>query len=262
MPLYNRLRKPLNRDKVIVEPYTVLASYYSEVMLHVNYIEWAFYIKRVVKRHKKEVKTVTDLACGTGNLAYQLARQGFEVTGVDGCENMIEEAREREIPGNWSISFHIGDLTQKLPVDNQDLVLCLYDSVNYLMEIERLRAFMNSVKEALAPGGILIFDCSTEMNSIRHFDGYEDSELVDGALIFRHAYYDNKERIQNNIFEIYPNDERVMYYEHHKQRVYSIETLSRVLEQSGYELIKMYDKYTMHPGSEESDRVHFVARLK
>ncbi len=245
-----------------VAPYSMLSLYYDDVMAHVDYMEWADYALRVASKFDNNIKTVSDLACGTGTLAFEIAKRGYTVTGIDGCKEMVNEAKNTDIPVSWKVKFYTGDLRSSPPIKDQDLVLCLYDSINYLLEESDLEQFFKVVKNVVKKEGLLLIDCSTERNSLNYFDGYNDSELIGDAVIRRNAYYSVDDRIQHNEFEIIPESGTEIYYEHHRQRIWPIEYISYCLETNGFQILGIYDKYSIDPGSENSDRVHFISRLK
>ncbi len=248
-------------ELIEVPPYVALARYYEEVMEHVDYHKWALYITRLANRSGKHVREITDLACGTGTLARELALRGYHLTGVDGSEAMIQRAKESGSPDRYNpIRYFTGDLREPPPVREQDMVLCLYDSLNYLMESPDVHRFFASARKILAKNGLLVYDLSTEFNSRRNFNGYEISEKIKGASYHRKAYFDAGERIQNNIFELHPEGESVIYIEHHKQRVWSISQTISILKSEGLKKVAVYNGLTFHPGNEKSSRVHIVAK--
>ncbi len=259
MTLLKRSFTPEPRRQEEVEPYSYLANYYNEVMAHVDYVKWSMYITRIVQHYHKQIKTVTDLACGTGKLAINLENRGYKVTGVDGSEAMIERARRFSLLRGKVMDFYIGDLRKTPPVSGQDLVICLYDSINYLMTENDLELFFSSVRLIIRDKGLLIFDCSTEQNSLDHFDGFVDQDKVTGGFFIRRSYYEPEQRIQHNEFDIYPDGLDVMYHEHHRQMIWPIFTLLEIMEGHGFRLESVYDGLTFSPGDEESDRVHIVA---
>ncbi|MGD0982942.1 MAG: class I SAM-dependent methyltransferase [Acidimicrobiales bacterium] len=53
-----------------------------------------------------------DLGCGTGANAIYLARQGWEVVGVDFVANAIETAKSRALSAGVTASFLLGDVAQ------------------------------------------------------------------------------------------------------------------------------------------------------
>ncbi|MFK4997630.1 class I SAM-dependent methyltransferase [Bacillus sp. N9] len=49
------------------------------------------------KRYNVHGSRLLDLACGTGELAILLAKEGFTVTGVDLSDEMLSVARRKQI---------------------------------------------------------------------------------------------------------------------------------------------------------------------
>jgi len=252
--LLRKKRKPID-----VKPYSKLAVYYDELMSHVDYIRWTKYILQTAFQYKEEIRAILDLACGTGALTTYLTEMGFKVYGADGSPEMIEKARENVTRQGGKIDYFICDLRQTPPVSNIDVVLCLYDSINYLMEKDDLAAMFRAVHQVVDQEGVFIFDCSTMKNSLNHFDGYKITERYLKGIVHRYAYFDPVTCIQHNEFEIYPTDSQELFFEHHQQRIWELTTVGEILEANGFSLKAMLDGYTLSPGSEQSDRVHFVA---
>ena len=75
--------------------YDSLARYYDELTTDVDYNAFADYYEAIFRRLKINVKTVLDLACGTGSLSCVLAERGYELISVDGSEDMLSEAAEK-----------------------------------------------------------------------------------------------------------------------------------------------------------------------
>ncbi|MFH0883089.1 MAG: class I SAM-dependent methyltransferase [bacterium] len=247
------------RERIEAEPYSVLARYYDEVMDHVNYVEWAKLIHRVAAKHGRKAQRVVDFACGTGTLARHLNDHGYDVIGLDSCSEMIVVARTLVPRRGRTLEFRVNDMRRIPDIGPQEIGVCLYDSVNYLVEPQEVSAFFLGVRKILLRGGLFICDLSTERNSRDHFDGYVVEEQVPGAWYRRETRYDPDERIQHNRFEIYPDDEDVIYLENHRQRVYSIQWIKDRLAERDFNVLAVYHAMTLRPGSEESDRVHIVA---
>ena len=55
---------------------------------------------------------VLDLGCGSGDLAIELARRGFEVTGIDISAVAIDQARAKAAAEGLSIEFEVQDATK------------------------------------------------------------------------------------------------------------------------------------------------------
>jgi SAM-dependent methyltransferase len=98
----------------------------------------------------RDVGSALDLACGEGRNAIWLARQGWNVTGVDFSSVAIEKAKK--IAGDTSVTWVVADITAYEPDRRFDLVIIVYVH----LEPVGLRSLFDNASEALAPGGTLI----------------------------------------------------------------------------------------------------------
>ena len=96
--------------------------------------------------------TVVDLCCGTGALAIRLAKQGFQVTGVDLSQDMLQQARNQNVPGTTFL--HSDAAWTGLPSDRFDLAIismALHEKPAFLRE-----GIIAEAKRLLTPGGHLL----------------------------------------------------------------------------------------------------------
>jgi 2-polyprenyl-3-methyl-5-hydroxy-6-metoxy-1,4-benzoquinol methylase len=61
----------------------VLAQYYDKLNYNADYKKVADYIEDIFRLYDKRPELVLDLACGTGSLTLELARRGYDMTGLD-----------------------------------------------------------------------------------------------------------------------------------------------------------------------------------
>ncbi|MBR1762193.1 MAG: class I SAM-dependent methyltransferase, partial [Eubacterium sp.] len=73
--------------------YSVFAQYYDFLNQNVDYNAGSRFISGIFKGNK--VKTVIDLACGTGVLSEMLGKMGYEIIGSDMSDEMISMAQNR-----------------------------------------------------------------------------------------------------------------------------------------------------------------------
>lgn len=96
------------------------------------------------------------VGCGTGEHSTRLRERGFEVTGVDRYEAMVERARTKS-----DAEFRVGRLPD-LPVDDEfDLVFLPFTVVDHLPP-EAFAPSLRSLADALADDGLLVFDTMGE----------------------------------------------------------------------------------------------------
>jgi ubiquinone/menaquinone biosynthesis C-methylase UbiE len=90
-----------------------------------------------------------DLGCGTGYHLAKYRERGFELTGVDGSEEMLEQARAI----NPRIEFHQGDVTNvPLPDASFDYLVCI-EVLRYLPDIGPC---VSEIFRLLKPGGMAL----------------------------------------------------------------------------------------------------------
>ena len=167
------------------DAYEVLARYYDQLMDEVDYDHWCDYVLSLVEKAEGgdgsgsgsgtrggsgqspaspswlQGRQVLDLACGTGQFSYRLRQRGMAVTAVDHSPEMLAVAEERARSKGLDITFICQDMRElELPY-TYDLVLCLCDSLNYLLEVEDLALALENGAGVLKPGGHFIFDVNT-----------------------------------------------------------------------------------------------------
>src|SRR6516164_6577149 len=95
---------------------------------------------------------VLDVACGSGQLALMASREGFDSTGVDIAENLIERARERAAAERLSARFEVGD-AEALPFPDAtfDVVVSLIGA----MFAPRPELVARELLRVCVPGGTI-----------------------------------------------------------------------------------------------------------
>ena len=243
-------------------PYSELAQIYDHVMRHVDYIRWADYIQSVFTRFEATPKDVLELACGTGAMACILDDRGFRMTGIDRSDNMIAVAKRKSVDTRRDIRFQVGDMV-RMPVSGSfDAVLCLYDSINYVMDEADIAAMLKGLRCVLNADGLFVFDVCTEINSRRYFHNQVDLESKGDFSYVRRCEYVPETRIQVNEFQFTFNREGKRYStrERHEQRIYPVARLEEICQESGYRVLGAFDGFSFGEASEKSNRVHFVVR--
>ncbi len=102
---------------------------------------------------------VLDAGCGRGRHSINLARLGYDVTGVDLSENAIKKARKlsENLPFAHRLRFRIHDLRK--PVGRQfNLVVNLFTSFGYLQDDGVNLGILANMCESTSPGGMLVID--------------------------------------------------------------------------------------------------------
>jgi len=101
---------------------------------------------------------ILDIGCGTGRHSLELTRRGYQLTGIDLSDSMLEKARVKALAQNLHIDFQIHD-ARKLPFSEEfDLAIMLCEGAFPLMETDEMNyRILQSAARALKPNGKLIF---------------------------------------------------------------------------------------------------------
>ena len=108
------------------------------------------FVERVLKLEPSA--QILDVPCGEGRHALALAAKGFQVTGVDITQSLVETGVKESQEQNLEVKLIQGDM-RELPWENKfDAVLCLQGSFGYFDEGGNHK-FVQAVAKALKPGG-------------------------------------------------------------------------------------------------------------
>lgn len=246
----------------VVPPYSKLAEVYDHLMRYVNYKQWARYIHTLIKESGEPVTTILDASCGTGNFIFELARMNYILTGFDYSCDMVRIARRKAKARSLDVPLWVGDMQHLALNQKQDAIICLYDSINYLLTIERWKAFYRECYNNLKVNGLLIFDVCTEWNSITHFQNYTDRGKAVDFKYTRKSYYQYQECIHHNDFKIKFRDDANVYLEYHRQIIYDINRIFDSIPKEKFKILGSYHELTTAPARNDSDRIHFVLQKK
>ena len=100
-------------------------------------------------------RRVLDVGCGTGTFAVLLAREGFEVTGLDPVRASIGVARSK--PDAERVRWIVGD-APSLPRLELDLATMTGNVAQAITDPEAWARTLSAVYEALRPNGYLVFE--------------------------------------------------------------------------------------------------------
>ena len=144
-----------------MEPFTAVAPVYDELMKQVPYRMWVGYYLLLLSQQDAHPKSLLDIGCGTGTMAQLLAKEGFEVTGIDASPRMIGEAKRKAARSKLGPQFHEADATRFELGRRFDAALSYFDTLNNILEGARLQSALACVARHLEPGGSFIFDLNT-----------------------------------------------------------------------------------------------------
>ena len=245
--------------------YDHLALWYDKLTGDVDYSGWADWLEKHFAKSRVPVRLVLDLACGTGSLSCELAGRGYEVVGVDISPDMLMQAMEKAagLPEEAQPTFLCQSMSQLDLYGTVDACVCCLDSVNYVTNANTLKAAFRRVHTFLMPGGRFIFDINTPYK-LQQMDGQTFLDETEDVYCVWRADYDKRSRICSYGFDLFQREGECWLREGelHEEKAWTLEELTRWLEQAGFVNIKVYgDRKLRRPKADEL-RVFFVAEKK
>lgn len=240
--------------------YEFLAGSYDALTGDVGYGRWADYVERHFARLKRPVRRVLDLACGTGSLTLELARRGYEMTGVDLSPEMLAAAEEKcRVLENRPRFFCEPMESLRLP-GRVDACVCCLDSVNYVLRPQKLARAFQRVWNCLEPGGLFLFDADTP-EKLAAMDGQVFLDETEDVFCVWRGEYSGKKRICSFWMDLFERSGETWRRsgELHQEYAYTIEELAGYLSDAGFVRVKQYGELKFCAPRPGEQRVFFAA---
>ncbi|MBD5460020.1 MAG: class I SAM-dependent methyltransferase [Lachnospiraceae bacterium] len=275
-----------------MEAYSGFAEVYDTFMDQTPYDEWCEYLTGLIGKYgisvpgeEETLESATDkeraempeaeevllsernlvleLGCGTGNLTQRMAARGFDMIGVDNSQEMLSIAMEKRTQG-ISPLYLLQDMRELELYSTVGTVLCVCDSINYLLSEEDVSEVFRRVNNYLFPGGIFIFDFNTVYKYEQVIGDATIAESREDCSFIWENYYDCEEQVNEYDLTIFVKDadtERFRRFrETHYQRGYTAEQMTRLIREAGMRVELTVDADTHGAIRRESERIYILAR--
>ena len=238
----NFAEKMISKPEVITNNnYGIFAEYYDNYMKHVGYEDWVdFILSQYNKACGKSPEKILELACGSANVSSLLVKKGLNVDASDISAEMLKIASEK--PFHPNLSLH--KMTDVFPKHKYDLALLLFDSLNYLHDLNEVELLLNNVHNTLVENGLFIFDITTPKNCEKHFDGFINMEQINNDLFIHESDYEQSENTLISKLTFFKKKGFLFarYDEEHKQKIFRV---SDLLEQINSTELKLKGIYSI-----------------
>jgi len=235
----------VSRVQLPPNSYGRFAAFYDDIRFDRFSLSLAGHIEELISR--TNAVRILEMACGTGSLLARLDLPGKKLVGLDLSPEMLAEAKKK-----CGRSRLVNGSITALPFHQPfDLVLCLYDSMNYLLEEKDLVAVFRETRQLLGEGGTFMFDLNNQLAFEEVWDGGDPYEATGphGKILIRSRY--NRELAIGEAdldVEVDEGGCKVVYTSVHRQRCYPSSTVASLLREAGFGSISMQ---VMNPFPEE-----------
>jgi SAM-dependent methyltransferase len=142
-------------DQHARDAYEGFADAYDTFTADHDYAAWTRDLEALARAAGLRGRRLLDVACGSGKSFMPFVERGWEVTACDLSPAMAAIAAAKA-QGRARVEVH--DMRALPQLGAHDLVLCLDDALNYLLEPAELAAALAGMAANLATDGVLVFD--------------------------------------------------------------------------------------------------------
>jgi SAM-dependent methyltransferase len=256
-----------------------------------DYNEWAWFydlyyrqattdfdLYRELARQAGSEARVLELACGSGRLTLPLLQAGFNVTGLDLSQEMLNLFKEKlegepeELQKRARLILgDMRDLDAALGEEKFDLIILGFNSFQHLLNRSDQLACLRSARSHLAPGGrFVIAVVRPQVNP---------AEPANKRMEFFGSFPNPRRQSTVNLMvstteypEIQESHQRYYFYEKLSEEntectivpmrlhYFYPEQLRELLEEAGFSIEKLYGSYQLDEFGEKSTKIVFLCR--
>ena len=248
--------------------YSSFAEFYDSLTTNISYEARAKYFKKLIEKFFGKAELVLDLACGTGNLSFELEKLGYDVTAVDISEEMLMTAREKAMTEESHILFLCQDMSEIDLYGTMDAVVCALDSLNHLTNGEDVGKTFLRLSNFVTDNGVFIFDVNTLYKHQRVLGNntfvYDTDEVY---CVWQNNLSDEDDSVVDICLDFFETDEEDpdCYYrsqEIFSEKAYSIDELEKWLNEAEFDIKAIYDEDSENPPTDISQRLIIVAQRR
>ena len=211
---------------------------------------------------------ILELGCGTGRVAIPLAREGFEVTGLDISRPMLDHARSKAKGAGVSVRWVEADCRDFNLGREYGLVVFPFNSIAHLHDHESIEACLACVGAHLESTGRFIIDIFNPRLEILLRDSserypvaeYSDPDGCGTVVITENNVYDNASQINRIKWYYRIGDDATEHVRELNMRIFHPQELDGLLRSNGFTVEHKYGDCDRKPFSSGSPRQIVVSR--
>ena len=195
---------------------------------------------------------ILDVPCGQGRHARLLAEAGFEVTGLDYSQHLLDLARA----AGSGVRYTRGDM-RRLPAKwtgRFDAVVNLFTSFGFFLDPSDDARVVHEFARVLAPGGMLVWHGASRDGVMSKFIAKDWWQSNDGTFIAHERAFDPLSGIMS--VHVRQGDEERQY----RIRLYTATRLAELFAAEGLVVEEAYDGWSERPLSRRTASMTLVAR--
>jgi SAM-dependent methyltransferase len=183
--------------------------------------------------------SILDLCCGIGRHSLELARRGYQVTGVDRTMGYLDKAKRQAKEESLDIEFVQGDMRFFSRPDEFDIAISMYTSFSYFEDPQEDKRVVKNVFESLKIGGRFIIQMHGKETLAKIFKERDWNEYKDAGVIVLHErkVSQNWSWMENRWIMLKGNERIENVISH---RLYAGSEITALLRDCGFNRVDVY----------------------
>ncbi|MDC7223605.1 MAG: class I SAM-dependent methyltransferase, partial [Spirochaetales bacterium] len=196
---------------------------------------------------------IFDVCCGFGRHSLELARWGYEMTGMDITPSYIARAKESALKEQLDCRFIEGDVRTARPEEPFDGAVCMWNSFGYTEDPGDDDLILKNVYDSLNKGGFFLLDTPGKEVLASGFESNTWFERDDLKILLEYSI-DLNWTVLKNRWLFLEKEGKINEFSF-SQRIFSALELAQMLYKAGFDSIDIYGSWEGDPYDNNAERL-------
>ena len=250
-----------------MEVFQDYAYYYNAFYQDKDYYSEAKQIDALLRKYGNKGNHIINFGCGTGRHDIELSFMGYQCTGIDMSNIMVQIAKENADKTEKNIKFLVADVRTYSEQSKYDAVISLFHVMSYQVDNTDIISTFCSARNVLNPNGLFLFDVWYGPGVLSDKPNIRVKEVEDDKyrlIRIARPVMDDRRNIVDVYYEVLiidkESNETKTIQELHRMRYFFRPELEFYLKESGFELLDSLDCVTLEKTNYNSWTSYFIAR--
>jgi SAM-dependent methyltransferase len=200
-----------------------------------------------------------DLYCGYGRHAIELAKRGWQVTGIDANQEFLDIARQKALEAGIQVDFFQCDMRDMQYNQQFNAIINMFVAFGYFSDRENYLV-IKKIAQALRPGGYFLIDLLNRewmvRNNLNRYWRHPSGEYVLAYKIeLQQGIAVMRRELLNQVTGCKTHAEFAL-------RAYSLPEMADIFKQNGLSVIAAYGGFDGCPYTTDTPRMIILAQRK
>lgn len=215
------------------------------------------------------VKSVLDVACGSGRLTFPLHELGYAIQGSDLSSQFIRLNLQKSKSLGHNLKFFNEDMRRLKSHGKFDAVICMWGSFTYLESIDDMLSALKGMNKNLKKGGILIIDVAPGWHDLVISKRYKlkmhDRPVKNGRICLTDCKLDPADQfaLQHDRYIVYKDGKAIRTEDFDRKRYFFTPTMfDLLLRNSGFGAMELYADWDIRKKLPQTNLNRLIAVAK